>query len=251
LNETYTVEVAARVGSTWTEYGSSCDITMQESKLNATDCDNPTPRDANYLLTATNPTGSQRWRFKVSGGNLGSPVILESGTNQLRISDIPGVTFNETYNTEVEVRVDGVWRSYGAICTFTTVSNTFTLDLNGESDEALINNDTNGVLEEQQAQKERDQVKRNPILGEKSTNHVMIYPNPVMDVLNIRQVNEGASIQSIRLLNTKGHIVLEHRQFKNAHKTIEEIDVTHLPKGMYVIQISTDSGIVHKKVIVQ
>lgn len=56
-----------------------------------------------------------------------------------------------------------------------------------------------------------------------------VYPNPVTDKLNI--VNPDGNIQSIRIYNASGQLVL---QTTVPHSPILEINVTNLPNGFYV-----------------
>ena len=71
--------------------------------------------------------------------------------------------------------------------------------------------------------------------------NLSIYPNPVINKLTIE--NKELEINSISILNTSGKVV----------KTITEnnnmIDVSNLTNGMYLLQISTDNGLVSTKFI--
>ncbi len=64
---------------------------------------------------------------------------------------------------------------------------------------------------------------------------VMVYPNPVKEVLNIQGVEEGSSIE---LYDVLGKLVLQ----KVSDASITRIEVTHLTKATYTLKIRTKEG---------
>ncbi len=76
-------------------------------------------------------------------------------------------------------------------------------------------------------------------------NDIIIYPNPVSDYLNI--VCESEIIKSIQIFNVLGIEVY------NTNEVSKEIslDISSYPKGTYLVNITTVSNIISKKVIVQ
>ncbi|PQJ80222.1 ELWxxDGT repeat protein [Polaribacter porphyrae] len=70
---------------------------------------------------------------------------------------------------------------------------------------------------------------------------VIIYPNPTLDILNIKVDNK--QIQAISIFNLLGKEVLK---LKNIDK---EINISQLSKGMYILQIKTDKNTFIKKII--
>ncbi len=67
---------------------------------------------------------------------------------------------------------------------------------------------------------------------------VIIFPNPVQNILSIRNVDD---LKKIRMYNGIGQFILETKE--------NEIDFIMLPKGIYILQIYTDKGIETKKII--
>jgi len=61
---------------------------------------------------------------------------------------------------------------------------------------------------------------------------IEIFPNPVTDILNINLGNE--QIQSVKILNLQGQIVQLGEN--------ENVDVSHLESGVYIISIITTEG---------
>ena len=63
-------------------------------------------------------------------------------------------------------------------------------------------------------------------------NNVSVYPNPVMDVLNI---NSPDNTKEIKIFDTLGKLIYQG--------TIEkQIDTKSFDKGIYIVQLSFDNG---------
>jgi hypothetical protein len=70
-----------------------------------------------------------------------------------------------------------------------------------------------------------------------------LYPNPVMDVLNIAS---GASINHITVYDAAGRVLIEaaHNQEQFA-----VLNTTVLSSGMYVIHVQTTQGLISSKFV--
>lgn len=68
-----------------------------------------------------------------------------------------------------------------------------------------------------------------------------MYPNPVEDVLHFSIQNN--SIEHVKLIDINGKIVLE------ASNDIEQLNISKLPSGFYLLQIKTPLGSISKKLI--
>ncbi|MEN9918164.1 MAG: hypothetical protein RL662_600, partial [Bacteroidota bacterium] len=79
-------------------------------------------------------------------------------------------------------------------------------------------------------------IKSKPITIPTST--VAVYPNPVSEVLNIA----GDNIQKVELYDLTGRLV---KQVEKANS----LSVTELKAGMYIVKVSTASGVTNHKVI--
>ncbi len=66
----------------------------------------------------------------------------------------------------------------------------------------------------------------------------IVYPNPVQNNLHIKSISD---IRSINVYNGLGQKVLQSKQ--------EIIDMSHFSKGLYFLQIHTESGIETKRII--
>ena len=80
-------------------------------------------------------------------------------------------------------------------------------------------------------------------------NQFLVYPNPTNKFINIETVNTQNVIKEIRLFNVVGKRILE-KQFSSSN-TFTQINVSHLPKGLYFLNILNDEGLVTKKINIQ
>ncbi len=70
-------------------------------------------------------------------------------------------------------------------------------------------------------------------------NKISLYPNPVKNILNIDNLIVGSCI----IYNTQGKIVKEINKLSN------QIDVSNLSSGIYLIKITSDEKIITRKII--
>lgn len=75
------------------------------------------------------------------------------------------------------------------------------------------------------------------------TEGVSIYPNPASDFVNINSTN--GKIESVRVTDASGRVVLTN----NMDKVSGEINIQHLPSGVYVFNISVNGKVISKKII--
>lgn len=77
-----------------------------------------------------------------------------------------------------------------------------------------------------------------------SAEAIHIFPNPVNDVLNI--VVDEAIVEQILVYDVMGRIVKDWQQ---PNQSILQIPVADLTKGIYLVQIRTDKGLITEKVV--
>ncbi len=75
-----------------------------------------------------------------------------------------------------------------------------------------------------------------------------IYPNPTKDILNIDY--EGFKINSVTLLDMFGKVILQNDK-NDKGENFKRISLSHLPKGMYLLQINSNEKIINHSVILQ
>ncbi len=79
-------------------------------------------------------------------------------------------------------------------------------------------------------------------LGE--NNAVIVYPNPVMDYINIKA---NHNINKVRMMNYLGQKVFEN----NVNSDFVRINSSDLETGVYILQINTDKGQTTKQIVVE
>lgn len=75
-------------------------------------------------------------------------------------------------------------------------------------------------------------------------NNITLYPNPTKDIVNIISTNER--INSYTLYNMGGQEIIKSEKIKTKS---EKINLSNLPKGVYVIKVITDKNSYTRKVI--
>jgi hypothetical protein len=76
---------------------------------------------------------------------------------------------------------------------------------------------------------------------------VLTYPNPTTDVLQIH-VNGGDLIRKVELFNAAGQSMQTMNDLADAHASLA---VSNMPSGIYLTKITTDSGVITKKITVK
>ena len=62
---------------------------------------------------------------------------------------------------------------------------------------------------------------------------VNVYPNPATDMLHI----DGSNIQSVSLYNLQGQCVMTESG------NVNELSISNLSRGMYILKVTTDNGV--------
>ena len=77
---------------------------------------------------------------------------------------------------------------------------------------------------------------------------VIVYPNPAMDYINIRMV-DNISEKNIQLFDSTGRLVLQRNMA--ADSNLEVLEVNHLPSGIYWIKVEVDGRSFNNKILLQ
>ncbi|MCB0701050.1 MAG: zinc-dependent metalloprotease [Chitinophagaceae bacterium] len=80
-------------------------------------------------------------------------------------------------------------------------------------------------------------------------NHLEIGPNPSTGIFNIRFVEKYNRLDKISVVSTMGQTVKEVTV--ESQQNGYSIDMTSMPKGMYIVHLHFDEGIISKKVVLQ
>ena len=87
--------------------------------------------------------------------------------------------------------------------------------------------------------------------GGSSINNLDIYPNPSRDVFNISFTSDEIQDLGIRIINVVGAEVYREERKEFIGEYTKQISLDNYGKGIYFLEIETNSGIVNKKLILQ
>lgn len=130
------------------------------------------------------------------------------------------------------------WVTYNEISQAFSVEPTVTETLNirvsvTDSEDAVVFDDFNIII--------------NPITNIKTQKQteVLISPNPAKNELRISTTNSSLQINTYQLTNINGKVARQSRLES------ETIDISGLPKGIFILNLHTNEGIISKKVVVE
>jgi len=78
-------------------------------------------------------------------------------------------------------------------------------------------------------------------INDKVLKDLKIYPNPVEEVLHFSIQNN--TIEKLSLIDGNGRVILEKTD------RVEQVNLSHLPSGLYLLHIKTENGSISKKII--
>ena len=212
---TYTVEVAARVGSVWGSYGSVCNITTPSAVPNTQVSPCPGSASLNTQLFCISVPGATNYKWKVTGVTNPSYInerLRGSNFNNDYLSWHTGIVASQTYNVEVKAYVSGVWGNYSTVCTIVV---------------PVANPDEQRVAFD-------GQISDDEMLN--------VFPNPFSDIITLTSEND---VQSITIVNTLGETVYSAK----GTGATTEINLADLKAGIYFIKAETAEGNISRKII--
>ena len=89
------------------------------------------------------------------------------------------------------------------------------------------------------------------IEGETSINNLEIYPNPSRDVFNVSFTSETKQSIEVRVVNLVGEIIFMETLENFEGEYTKSFNLSEYSKGVYLLELDIDSGIVNKKLILQ
>ena len=78
-----------------------------------------------------------------------------------------------------------------------------------------------------------------------------VYPNPSRDVFNVTFTSEDVQNLEVRVLNVVGEVVYTENLEQFVGEYTKAIDLATYTKGVYFLEITTNNGVVNKKLILQ
>jgi hypothetical protein len=85
----------------------------------------------------------------------------------------------------------------------------------------------------------------------KTLNRIEIYPNPAREKVNLSWMSAKPAKWRITLRSMTGRTVAEQEIIAGEGCNRHEMDVSLLPAGMYLLEFSTEAGVLYKKVLVR
>ncbi len=82
------------------------------------------------------------------------------------------------------------------------------------------------------------------------SSNISLMPNPVSDVLTIQFEGIEGDV-TVEMSNVQGQVVHMDRYMNVAGNAVQEVNVSSLKKGMYIVKFVTETGIATKQIIVQ
>jgi hypothetical protein len=80
---------------------------------------------------------------------------------------------------------------------------------------------------------------------DRNADEIMVYPNPVKEILNIR-LPEMCQKAELEILNDVGKVILQTRLYQR----ITSVSIGQIPAGLYLYRIRTDQGCSQDKIVV-
>ena len=87
--------------------------------------------------------------------------------------------------------------------------------------------------------------------GGVSIDNLDVYPNPSRDIFNVSFTSEDAQDLEVRVINVVGEVVYTENLEQFTGEYNKEIDLVTYTKGVYFLEITTENGVVNKKLILQ
>ena len=87
--------------------------------------------------------------------------------------------------------------------------------------------------------------------GGSSINNLEVYPNPSKDIFNVSFVSEDVQNLEVRVLNLIGEVVYTEGLEQFVGEYTKSINMSSYTKGVYFLEITTNDGVVNKKIVLQ
>ena len=87
--------------------------------------------------------------------------------------------------------------------------------------------------------------------GGNAINSLEVYPNPSKDIFNVSFVSEDVQNLEVRVLNMVGELVYTEGLEQFVGEYTKSINMSKYTKGVYFLEITTNNGVVNKKIVLQ
>ena len=87
--------------------------------------------------------------------------------------------------------------------------------------------------------------------GGAAINNLDVYPNPSRDIFNVTFTSEDVQDLDVRIINVIGEVVYTENLNEFVGEYTKQVDLSTYTKGVYFLEITTDNGVINKKLILQ
>ena len=84
-----------------------------------------------------------------------------------------------------------------------------------------------------------------------SISSLEVYPNPSRDVFNVEFTSESKQSIEVRVVNLLGESIFTENLENFEGEYTHSFNLSEYSKGIYLLELDTDNGIVNKKLILQ
>ena len=87
--------------------------------------------------------------------------------------------------------------------------------------------------------------------GSTAINNLSVYPNPSRDIFNVSFTSVDKQDLEVRVINVVGEVVYTENLEQFVGEYTKQVDLATYTKGVYFLEITTNNGVVNKKLILQ
>ena len=87
--------------------------------------------------------------------------------------------------------------------------------------------------------------------GDNTIANLEVYPNPSRDVFNVTFTSETKQTIEVRVVNLVGEIIFTENLENFVGEYTHSFNLSEYSKGVYLLELDTNNGIVNKKLILQ
>ena len=88
-------------------------------------------------------------------------------------------------------------------------------------------------------------------LDNSSVANLDVYPNPSRDVFNVTFTSEEHQTMTVKVVNIIGEEIFNEELTEFVGQYTKVIDMNNQPKGVYFLEITTSTGGINKKIVLQ
>ena len=87
--------------------------------------------------------------------------------------------------------------------------------------------------------------------GGTSINNLDVFPNPSRDLFSVSFSSEVVQNLEVRIINVIGEVIYSENLQQFVGEYTKQVDLAAYTKGVYFLEVTTDNGVINKKIILQ